>query len=319
VHQTVGILNIYKPIGISSRNVVDQVQSITSGVKVGHAGTLDPLACGVLLVAAGSATRLISYLQSQPKHYRTTFVLGMSSETDDLEGPLFAMDRGSLPDQETVERTFKEFVGPIKQRPPCYSAVHINGVRAYRRARRGESVEPEPKWVDIFEIKLLKFCVITEGHIPVRQDMVGKIELQLDIHCSRGTYIRSLSRDLGDRLGCGSVMTALERRAIGDFEIGGATALAELGKKGWKAKLLPPLSAIPHLPHVAVNSEQKSRVVCGLPVIKWVRVNRNEECNGLESGEEVGVLYKKELLAIAKFHEETRQLLPRRVFPVSDR
>ena len=317
MHHTVGILNIYKPIGISSRNVVDRLQSITSGVKVGHAGTLDPLACGVLLVATGSATRLIPYLQAQPKHYRATFVLGMRSETDDLEGPLFSMDYEPLPDRETVERTLREFVGLIKQRPPCYSAVHINGVRAYQRARRGESVEPEPKWVEIFEIKLLKFCVIAECQAPVRQDMVGKIELQLDIHCARGTYIRSVSRDLGDRLGCGAVMTALERRAIGDFEISGSTVLAALGEEDWKTRLLPPVSAVPHLSHVAVNSEQKSRVICGLPVLKWARVNRNEGWNGFENGEELGVLYKKELLAIAKFHEETQQLLPRRVFPVS--
>ena len=209
-----GFLNIFKPRGLSSRAVVDQVQrllrerGLTRGTlpKLGHAGTLDPLATGVLVVCAGSATRLIDLVHSRPKAYRGSFLFGQRSDTDDVTGQMIAGDveRAATITRAELEAALVAFQGRIEQVPPDYSAVRVAGQRAYKLAREGTAVELRAKTIEVHRIDIVRF---------------EPPELTLDIECGSGTYIRSIGRDLGELFGCGAVMSALCRTRVGPFEL----------------------------------------------------------------------------------------------------
>lgn len=233
-----GFLNINKPAGLTSRDVVSRVQRFVRPAKIGHAGTLDPLATGVLVVCIGPATRLVPVIHDMHKVYVATFVLGCTSQTDDIEGTIVEMPDAPQPTCEQVLAALPGFVGQIEQRPPAYSAVRIGGRRAYKLARSGQDVEPPIRSVEVHRIELLRFAY------P---------ELVLEIECGTGTYIRSIGRDLGDRLGCGAVMTALERTAIGPFGISNAVAPGVLTHDSLASHLLPATAALPHLPKLVVD------------------------------------------------------------------
>jgi tRNA pseudouridine55 synthase len=250
-----GILNLDKPPGATSRDVVNRVQRLARGAKVGHAGTLDPIATGVLLVCVGRATRLIRYAQSKPKSYRATFLLGRSSPTDDVEGPTTpdpaAEDPATRPTREAIERATQAFVGRIDQRPPAYSAVKVAGRRAYDLARRGKDVELKPRKVDVYRFGVLRY------EYP---------ELEVDVRCGGGTYVRALGRDLAAALGTTAVMSALRRTAIGDFRAQEAIDPASLEAETWRDLVQPALAAVSEMPRVALNDEQVSAVKHG----KWL-------------------------------------------------
>ena len=248
-----GVLNLNKPTGLTSRQVVDRVQRLAHPAKVGHAGTLDPLAGGVLVVCVGAATRLIEYVQQMPKGYAGTFLLGRQSPTEDVEGEVTELDNPPVPTLEQSTAAAGALAGQIEQRPPAYSALKVEGRRAYALARKGQPVELKPRTVIVHRIKVLAY------EYP---------ELTLAIECGGGTYVRSLGRDLAESLGTSAVMSELLRTSIGEFRIEEAVDPEELTSQNWTDYLFPPLAAVGSLPRVEVSPEEiaKIRNGCAIPM-----------------------------------------------------
>lgn len=240
-----GLLNLDKPSGLTSRNVVDRVQRLVRPSKVGHAGTLDPLATGVLVVCTGAATRLIEFVQQQPKHYEGTFLLGRQSPTEDIEGDVTELAHPPVPTLEQIRSAACALTGPILQRPPAFSALKVAGRRAYDLARRGQQVQFEPRPVTIHALEVLAY------DYPA---------LVLRIECSSGTYVRSLGRDLAQSLGTAAVMSALVRTAVGPFRLEEAVAPDALTAENLSAHVRPALDAVAHLPRVRLAPDQAQRI-----------------------------------------------------------
>ena len=243
------LLNLNKPSGVTSRRVVDQVQRLVRPTKTGHAGTLDPLASGVLVVALGQATRLIEFVQRMRKRYRGTFLLGRSSPTEDVDGEVEELANPPRPDLAQIAAAATRFTGEIMQRPPAFSALKVAGRRAYDLARRGEDVQLEPRPVTIHRLDVVRY------DYP---------ELVLDIECSSGTYVRSLGRDLAESLGTAAVMSALVRTAIGEFRIEDACHADELTRENLAQFLLPGVRAVGDLPVVRITSQEQVALAAGL-------------------------------------------------------
>ena len=246
-----GLLNIDKPAGLSSRDIVDRVARLVRPAKAGHAGTLDPLATGVLVVCVGAATRLVPFVQEQRKEYRAVFRLGCTSNTDDVTGDVIAVENALAPTDSEVALQLNDFIGEISQVPPQFSAVHVAGKRAYQLARDGRQLELPPRPVTIYRI------VVVSYDYP---------RLELDIECSSGTYVRSIGRDLGAKLGCGEVMSELTRTRIGPFELSAAIPLAALTADRLLADLLPAAIAVAHLPQHHCTSEELREINYGRPI-----------------------------------------------------
>ena len=243
-----GLLNLNKPAGITSRRVVDMVKRLVRPAKVGHAGTLDPLATGVLVVPVGAATRLVEYVQQMPKHYRATFLLGRHSETEDTDGEVIELHRPPLPSLDRIAQAARALTGPILQRPPAYSALKVQGRRAYDLARAGKAPRLEPRTVVVHRIEI---------------DAYDYPELKLTVECGSGTYIRSLGRDLAESLGSAAVMSALVRTAIGSFRLEEAIDPGELNQQNWIDHLGSPLAAVELLPRVELTTEQVTLIRAG--------------------------------------------------------
>lgn len=208
-----GFLNVYKPKGKTSHDVVAILRRVTKIKQIGHAGTLDPFAEGVLPICIGKATRLIEYLNDD-KAYIGTVQLGKSTTTYDLEGETVDVS-DKTPDLEEIENELNNFRGDIEQLPPIYSAIKVNGKKLYEYARKGEEVEIKPRSVNINELKILNY------------DQENRI-LELYIKCSKGTYIRSIAHDLGKNLGCFGHLIKLVRVKAGDFEVENSIKLEDL-------------------------------------------------------------------------------------------
>jgi tRNA pseudouridine55 synthase len=241
-----GVLVVDKPVGPTSHDVVGLIRRLSATKRVGHGGTLDPFASGVLPVFLGRATRLVEYHLGDRKRYRATICFGASSTTDDLEGALTPA-AGQAPDREIVEAALTAFRGEIEQRPPAYSAIKVAGRRAYAMARAGETVELPPRTVTIHDVRLLDWDDTTPGE-PVAI---------VDVECSAGTYIRSLARDLGAAVGSAAYLGALTRTASGPFVVEDAAPLdtvraATAEGPDRLAALLRPIDAGLELPIVAV-------------------------------------------------------------------
>lgn len=243
-----GLLNLNKPSGITSRQAVDRVLRLARPAKVGHAGTLDPLASGVLVVCVGSATRLIEYVQRMPKRYAATFLLGRESPTEDNSGEVTVLAEPPIPSREEVAAALPSLTGTIQQRPPAFSALKVDGRRAYAMAREGKQVELEPRPVTVHRIEVVGY------DYP---------DLQMEIECGSGTYVRSLGRDLAERLGTAAVMSALVRTAIGEFRLDEAVLPEELNKANWTDWLRPPLAAVGGMPRLELDADQLRRIRSG--------------------------------------------------------
>jgi tRNA pseudouridine55 synthase len=241
-----GILVVAKPVGPTSHDAVGLVRRLAATKRVGHGGTLDPFASGVLPVFLGKATRLVEYHLGDRKRYRATVCFGASSTTDDLEGALTPAG-GPPPTREAVEAALGPFRGEIEQRPPAYSAIKVAGRRAYAMARAGQSVELAPRAVTIHALDLVDWDETTPGE-PVAI---------VDVKCSAGTYVRSLARDLGEAVGSAAYLGALVRTASGPFDLADAASLddvraaAEAGPERLAA-LLRPIDAGLDLPTIDV-------------------------------------------------------------------
>lgn len=246
-----GLLNLHKPPGVTSRAVVDQVQRLCSSDKAGHAGTLDPLATGVLIVCIGSATRLIEYVQQLPKRYQAEFLLGQESPTEDIAGDVVCRPNDPQPSLSEIEAKLPQFTGKILQRPPIFSALKIDGKRAYDLARRGKDVDLQPRPVEVYSL------TITDYAYP---------RLALDIRCGSGTYVRSLGRDLAESLGTAAVMSQLARTEIGAFRIEEAVDPARLTRSNLASYLLAPLQAVQGLPKVSLTPEEMIDLGHGRPI-----------------------------------------------------
>jgi len=243
-----GLLNINKPTGMTSRDVVNRVQRLDRGLKAGHAGTLDPLASGVLVVGVGAATRLVAHVQAMPKRYRGTFLLGRQSPTEDIEGPITELANPSVPSLGQLRAAAQSLTGEIQQRPPAFSALKVKGRRAYDMARAGKTVELQARPVVVYRLEV---------------EAYGYPELRLAVECGSGTYVRSLGRDLAISLGTAAVMSQLTRTAIGDFTIEQSVTLDSLRPDNWLDHLLPPLRAVERLPRVVLTDAEVARVQHG--------------------------------------------------------
>jgi len=236
---------------MTSRAVVDHLQRAAGGIKAGHAGTLDPLASGVLVLCVSKATRLISYVQRMPKQYRATFLLGRRSPTEDIEAEVTLLDNPPVPTREQLCEAARRLVGWVRQRPPAFSALKVAGRRAYDLARSGKPVDLKPRLV---EIKALE---IEAYDYP---------ELRVRIECGSGTYVRSVGRDMAICLGTDAVMCQLERTSVGAFRVEDAVFLEQLTRETWVEHLLPPLSAVSSLPRVELTGDEVARVRKGQPI-----------------------------------------------------
>ncbi len=249
-----GILNIHKPAGISSHRVVHTIRQAGKLARVGHAGTLDPMATGVLLICIGQAVRVSEYLMDHDKKYRARVRLGIETDTYDATGNVVAQREVQVtPDQ--IESALSSFVGKLAQMPPAYSAIKKNGVPHYKLARRGVPVETQPRDVEIYSITLRAIA------LP---------EVEFDVHCSKGTYIRSLAHDLGKHLGCGAHLTTLIRTAVGHFSIDDALSLDQacqaLMAGSVERYLIPMDEALLQFEAIVVDGQTAKQIQNGLPL-----------------------------------------------------
>ena len=221
-----GIINFNKPAGMSSAQAVYRIRRVTRVRKSGHAGTLDPRATGVLVICIGRATKLVESVMDHPKIYRTHARLDVTSETLDLDSPLVPKDPEAVPDREAVASVCRSWEGRVQQLPPMVSAIKYGGVPAYERLRRNEQLKLVPRAIDIYWIHLRHFAW------P---------EIEFDVCCGRGTYVRSLVRDIGDAFGAGGVITSLRRDRVGPFALPDSVDLDDLDRTRDPAELVTEL------------------------------------------------------------------------------
>jgi tRNA pseudouridine55 synthase len=250
-----GVLLVAKQPGPTSHDIVALVRRLTGVRRVGHGGTLDPFAAGVLPVFVGQATRLAEYHLGDDKEYRALVAFGARSTTDDLEGELTPSE-APAPDRAAVEDALAAFVGAIDQVPPDYSAVHVGGRRAYELARHGKKPELRPRTVTIHALTLVDW----DAADPARPVAT------VDVRCSAGTYVRSLARDIGERLGCGAYLAALTRTASGPFRLAAARPLDDVRAAlaaGRAADVLLPPDAGLDLPRIKLAGAELAALLRG--------------------------------------------------------
>jgi tRNA pseudouridine55 synthase len=247
-----GVLVIDKPAGMTSFDVVRQVRRMVKTRKVGHAGTLDPMATGVLPVAVGSATRLIEYLMADDKAYCATLKLGSVTDTQDSTGRVLEEKPWQAVDRLAIEAAVGHFIGEIEQLPPMYSALKKDGQPLYKLARQGVEVDRQPRRVQVTSL------VIDEFSPPY---------LTFTVQCSKGTYIRTICHDVGQMLGCGAHMTALRRLACGRFDLGASyplEVLQDLSGQGRPLPILSPAEALADWPALTIDGEMLGRLQNGV-------------------------------------------------------
>lgn len=240
-----GLLLINKPEGITSFKAVAAVRKKANTKKVGHTGTLDPLATGVLPILVGRATVLCPYLLNADKSYIATIKAGVTTDTLDITGEVLSENKPDFT-KERLEDALRKFTGEQQQYPPVYSAIKKDGVPLYKLARKGEQIEVEPREITVHSIRLLEFN---------ENDKSFKI----DVSCSKGTYIRSLCRDIGEYLGCGATLTALVRTSTAAFPLEQCVDLDALTEENISEHLLNEEAAVSHLPQLFVSEKQAKR------------------------------------------------------------
>jgi tRNA pseudouridine55 synthase len=246
-----GLLVLDKPGGMTSREAVDAAARwFPRRTKIGHTGTLDPLATGVLVLCLGRATRLVEYVQAMGKTYRSVFVLGAASDTDDADGAVTPIEGARDSGIDAIQAALTSFTGTIEQVPPAHSAAKVAGKRAYALARQGEEVALQPRAVTVYGIDVL-------GYEWPR--------LEVEVRCGKGTYIRSLARDLGRKLGCGGYVEVLRRTRVGPFTADAAVRL-DADRQAARAGLLPLELALAELPRVVLPAGDSRRLLTGQAV-----------------------------------------------------
>ena len=284
-----GFLNIYKPKGLTSHDVVARLRKITKVRQIGHTGTLDPFATGVLPICIGKATRLIEYLDDD-KEYLATVQFGKTTATYDLEGEITATFDKKVT-EEDVKNALKDFEGEISQIPPIYSAIKVNGKKLYDYARQGQDIEIKPRKVTISKIELKEFDKTSQS-------------AKIIVACSKGTYIRSIAYDLGAKLGCGGYLTALERTKAGKFQVNTAIKLEDLTEVSQIVEnLINPLDML-SIPIHNLSENERERVSHGMSI-----------CNSDFPDSDIVILsYGGRIYAIGKV--EQNKILVKKVFEV---
>lgn len=244
-----GLILLNKPEGITSFSAVSAIKRKANEKRVGHTGTLDPMATGVLPVLLGRATALSSLLLDADKRYIAKVKLGIATDTDDITGEVIAENAVNIT-PEQLGKALEAFTGVIYQRPPMYSAIKKNGVRLYNLAREGKQIDIEPRKIEIFSIKLLS--------APNKENI-----FEIETNVSKGTYIRSLARDIGEYLGCGATLTALKRTYASGFDISECVDLEQLNSENISQYLLSEEAAVMHLREVSVTEKQAVRFCNG--------------------------------------------------------
>ncbi len=289
-----GILLLDKPLGLSSNHALQRVKRLYDARKAGHTGSLDPLADGMLPICFGDATKLSAFLLDADKHYWFRVKLGETTATGDTEGEVLKVRPIDDVTPDQIEQVLKKFVGEIQQLPPMYSALKHKGKRLYELAREGVEVEREPRKVRIHSLAL------GEVNLP---------EFELRVHCSKGTYVRTLAEDIGEALGCGAHVTALRRTGVGPytgFEMYSMEMLeqtAEQGKPAIDRLLLPIDTALSDWPEVRVNADTafylkqgQAVLVPRAPTEGWVRIYEGETFLAVGQVQEDGRIAPKRLM-----------------------
>ncbi len=239
-----GIINLLKPAGMTSHDAVQMLRRLTGVKRIGHTGTLDPMAVGVLPLCIGSAARITEYLDLDYKKYRCEMQLGLETDTQDIWGTVIQDNRAAIAfDREKIVDALNSFLGLISQYPPSYSAVRVNGKHLYEYARKGEVVEIKPRQVDIKSITVIKMDT-------------KKSRVTFDVECSKGTYIRTICHDTGKILGCGAVMSCLIRTASGAFTLENTATIEELTEGNPEQYLLEADFPLVHFGKAMVNEER---------------------------------------------------------------
>jgi tRNA pseudouridine55 synthase len=289
-----GVLVIDKPAGWTSHDVVAKLRGLTRIRQIGHSGTLDPMATGVLVLCLGKATRLLEYLTGQPKTYLAGITLGAATDTYDATGMVTTQHLIPEITPEDLENALDSFRGDIMQTPPAYSAIKRDGIPQYQRARRGEAVELAPRPVTIHELTVVSF----DGAV-----------IEARIGCSSGTYVRSIAHDLGQALGCGAHLSSLRRLAVGTFGIDQAVTLEQLAGGDWRRWLLPPDCAVAHLARVDVTRDEAALLVYGQSLATEGVTGSDPVCTFDPTGR---------LVAIVRYNAQRRAWQPVKVLATPD-
>jgi tRNA pseudouridine55 synthase len=290
-----GVLVIDKPSGMTSHDVVAKVRRISGIRKIGHTGTLDPLATGVLPVCVNEAAKLVQFLANDGKEYRGTLLLGVRTDTLDTEGTVLSREV-PLVDRKQVEEVFNSFVGRRTQVAPLYSAVKVKGRALYDWTRRGIEVEQPSRDVEIYSVRIDSFA------LP---------EVVFTVSCSKGTYIRSFCAEAGEVLGCGGCMSALRRTRSGMFDIVSAIVLDSLSQEGWAelaaARLIPLVDLLPEVPMIDVGAALAGRLRNGYQ--PETEVLRDYHIPFLVEGDVVKLSTdKRRLVAVARMLHSSEEL-----------
>ena len=289
---TSGVLVIDKPIGITSHQVVQVIRRGTNIKRAGHTGTLDPRASGVLVVLVGPAVRLSEFISAEDKRYQATIRLGEKTDTYDGDGVITGTFEVNVT-REQFEDALQDFVGEIEQVPPPYSAVKVQGRRAYAMAREGEEVHLEPRLIKVHSLEVI------EWNPP---------EVVVDVHCSSGTYVRSLAYDLGEKLGCGANLIGLRRTKSGRFTLKDAIALRRLSEtfenNSWYQYLIPAAEALGDWPSITLTNEEVDLVRHGH---RFTRETGSDQMVR-------AITEQGELVALMEYDQETKEFQPKKVF-----
>lgn len=287
-----GVLVVDKPVGMTSHEVVQIIRRGTNIRRAGHTGTLDPRASGVLVILVGPAVRLSEYVSASDKRYQAIIRLGASTDTYDSDGQVTRTNPMDIT-EEQFEGELKQFIGEIEQTPPPYSAVKVQGRPAYEMAREGEEVELQPRIINVYSLDVLEWA---------------PPEVTVDVHCSSGTYVRSLAYELGIKLGCGAMLTGLRRTKSGRFTLKDAVPLRKLiesfDTNTWYKYVIPAAEALGEWKALTLNNEQ----------VEAIRHGHRISGEG-KAGEKVrGVTEQGELVALLEFDETSGEFQPRKVF-----
>jgi tRNA pseudouridine55 synthase len=295
-----GVLVVDKPVGMTSHDVVEAIRRGTGIRRAGHTGTLDPRASGVLVILVGPAVRLSEYVSASDKRYQAIIRLGSSTDTFDAEGKFTRSNEPVNVTEEEFEKILKQFEGEIEQTPPPYSAVKVGGRRAYDMARQGEEVELAPRKIQVHHLEVLEWA---------------PPEVVVDVHCSSGTYVRSLANDIGTQLGTGAYLVGLRRTKSGRFSLRDATPLRKLQESfqagNWYQFLIPAAEALADWPAVELNPDD----------VEEVRHGHRVKANGEQPNLVRGVSAAGELIALmvpATGEDGSPEWQPKKVFFTSE-
>lgn len=274
-----GILNVLKPAGMTSFDVIGFMRRITGQKKIGHAGTLDPSAVGVLPLCIGNATRALEFMIDKDKVYRAELTLGVSTDTQDSSG--IVLDSYSVEvNEDEIKKTVMSFVGTIEQLPPMYSAIKIGGKKLYELARQGQTIERESRTIQIYSIDVIRVwedSAVFDSEGTAKEFAVKKV--LLDVHCSKGTYIRTLCNDIGDKLGCGGHMSFLVRTRAGQYNLDNALTMEEVIQlsetKALEGHLLPVEKIFEVFDSIKLNNKELFKYNNGV----WLEVQKDKYTN----------------------------------------